>query len=61
LKVLSQIDTILYKEYTVIRIRIPSQSEPTYVGDKIFIRKGNSTIEVTKPKDIVTIVSLFGN
>jgi len=57
--VLSQIDTILYKEMTIIRIKIPPQKELTYVGDKIFVRQGNSTIEVIKPKDIVAISSMF--
>lgn len=57
--VLSQIDTILYKDLTVIRITIPPQKEPTYVGDKMFIRQGNSTVELTRPKDIVAISSMF--
>lgn len=58
-QVLSQIDTIEFKGLSIIRIKIPSQLQPTYVGNKIFIREDSSTKELTNPRKIAAIVSLF--
>lgn len=42
---LSQIDTIEYKSFTVIRIRVPRQTSISFVDDIAYIREGSSTIE----------------
>lgn len=57
-QVKSQIDIIDYKGLSVIRIRIPKQSELSFIGTKSYIRENSQTIEMDAPK-IVAISKLF--
>jgi len=57
-QILTQIDIISYKTYTVIRFRIPPQSEMSFVGDRTFVREGNQTVEV-KGQKLLSITKLF--
>jgi hypothetical protein len=49
-QVLKNVDTINYKEHSVIRIHVPSQTEVSFVGEKAFTREGSSTVEAGGPK-----------
>ena len=51
---LSQIDTVNYREKTIIRIRVPKQAEVSFVGDAAFIREGSSTTEASGKKLLAT-------
>lgn len=55
---LSQIDTVSYRDKTIIRIRVPKQREVSFVGNIAFIREGSSTIEAAGKK-LLAINSLF--
>ena len=57
-QILTQIDIINYKSYTAIRIKIPTQSRMSFVGDTAFAREGNETIEIKGPK-LIAISDLF--
>lgn len=49
-QVLSRIDTICYKGYSVIIITVPSQKGVSLVGNKAFTRENSSTVEADAPK-----------
>lgn len=57
-QVLSQTDYVEYKGMSVIRIRVPKQSEVSFVGEKAYIRENSSTIEATGKK-LLAINALF--
>lgn len=57
-QVLSQTDYVEYKGLSVIRIRIPQQSEVSFLGEKAFIRENSSTMEATGKK-LLAINALF--
>lgn len=57
-QVKSQIDIIDYKGMSIIRIRIPKQSEISFVGNKSFIRENSKTIEMDAPR-LLSISKLF--
>lgn len=57
-QVKSQIDIIDYKGLSIIRIRIPKQSEISFVGKKSFIRENSKTIEMDAPR-LLSISKLF--
>lgn len=57
-QVLTKIDTISYKSYSVIRITIPAQKDVSLLGEKVFTRKDSSTIEVG-PRELLAISKLF--
>jgi predicted HTH transcriptional regulator len=57
-QVLMKIDTIDFKELSVIRIKVPSQKQISYVGDKVFIREDSSTVEAN-PRKVVAVTQLF--
>lgn len=57
-QVKSQIDIIDYKGLSIIRIRIPKQTELSFIGTKSYIRENSQTIEMDAPK-IVSISKLF--
>ena len=57
-KVLMKIDTITYKGLSVIRINVPPQKEVSFVGEKVFIRQGSSTVEAKGPQ-ILDVFKLF--
>ncbi|MDR4306557.1 DUF262 domain-containing protein [Chelatococcus sambhunathii] len=58
-QVLSSIDVVNYKGYSVVRIRVPKQSSPSFVGDDCFLRAGSSTIKAKGPQ-IAAITASFG-
>lgn len=58
-QVLGNIDTIDYRGYSVIRIKIPSQSSASFVGKKIYLRKGSNTEEIVNAPEIAAIISIF--
>lgn len=57
-QVTNQIDVVEYKGLSVIRLRVPSQSEMSFVGSKSFTRKNSKTIELDGP-EILGINKLF--
>jgi len=57
-QVLTQIDTVTYKNYTIVRIKVPTQSQMSFVGDEAYTREGNQTIKI-EGKKIVAVNSLF--
>ena len=48
--ILSHIDTIAYREFSVIRISVKPQKKISYVGDDCFIREGSHTKKVSGPE-----------
>ncbi len=57
-QVKSQIDIIDYKGLSIIRIRIPKQTEISFVGNKSFIRENSKTTEMDAPR-LLSISKLF--
>lgn len=49
-QVLSQVDVIEYKEFTVIRLRVPRQRELSFIGKESYIRENSTTIKLEGPK-----------
>lgn len=58
-RILSGVDTIEYKGLSVIRVLIPGQSDLSYCGDRVFIRRGSSTEEVTEVRKIAALAKGF--
>lgn len=56
--VLSSVDVITYKDRSVVRIRVPRQKNLSFVGDKTYLRSGNSLREATA-KESVALGGLF--
>jgi predicted HTH transcriptional regulator len=57
-QLLTSIDVVSYKGLSVVRIRIPRQNAPMFVGDDCFIRVGSSTKKASGPQ-ISAITKLF--
>jgi hypothetical protein len=57
--VLSNIDIIDYRSMSVIRIKVPSQTEISYYGDEVYERQYNNTVKVESPKAIMAIAKRF--
>jgi uncharacterized protein with ParB-like and HNH nuclease domain len=57
-QVLTKVDTISYKGYSVIRITIPAQTDVSFIGEKAFTRKDSSTVEVLG-RELISISKLF--
>lgn len=49
-QILSQIDVIEYKGFTILRLRIPRQKTLSFVGKESFIRENSKTIKLEGPK-----------
>ena len=49
-QVLTQTDYVEYKKYSVLRLRIPAQSELSFVGDEVYVRENSSTKSATGKK-----------
>jgi Putative DNA-binding domain len=47
---LTSLDLISYKGLQVIRIRVPRQTQPTFLDDECFLRVGSSTKKATGPQ-----------
>lgn len=58
--VLASLDLISYKGFDVIRIRVPRQAQPTFLGEECFLRVGSSTKKATGP-EIAAISKLFSS
>lgn len=56
--VLTALDLINYKGLQVVRIRIPRQSQASFLGDDCFIRVGSSTQKATGPQ-IAAVSQIF--
>jgi hypothetical protein len=56
--VLTSLDLVSYKGFEVVRIRIPRQAQPTFLGDDCFLRVGSSTKRAAGPQ-IAAISKLF--
>jgi len=56
--VLISLDTIAYKGLQLVRIRIPRQTQLTFLGDECFLRVGSSTNKATGPQ-IAAAFKLF--
>jgi hypothetical protein len=56
--ILTSLDVITYKGLEVIRIRVPRQSQPSFLGQECFLRVGSSTIKATGPQ-IAAVSKLF--
>lgn len=59
LSVLSNIDIIDYRSMSVIRIKVPSQTEISYYEDEVYERQYNNTVKVESPKAIMAIAKRF--
>ena len=57
--VLSHIDFNSFYGLGVIVITIPPQVELSYVGDYVFVRKGDATEQITSAKDVATLAKRF--
>jgi hypothetical protein len=57
--VLSNIDIIDYHTLSVIRVKIPAQSEISYLDDKVYERQYNNTVKIDSPKAILSIAKRF--
>lgn len=57
--VLSNIDIIDYRSLSVIRIKIPAQTEISYYNDEVYERQYNNTVKVESPKAIMSIAKRF--
>lgn len=44
---------------SVIRIKVPSQTEISYYGDEVYERQYNNTVKVESPKAITAITKRF--
>lgn len=55
---LGNIEPVVIKGLTVIRIFVPSQKEVSFVGDEVFIRENSSTIKVVGPR-VSALFKLF--
>lgn len=58
-QLLSQIDNVEYKGFSIIRIRIPKQKTITYVDGDVFTRHGSNTIKLESAKEIVALSKLL--
>lgn len=52
-------DTILYKNYSIIRITIPAQTKVSFFDTKIYKREGASTVEIKDPQKIIAVHEIF--
>lgn len=55
----TSLDVVNYKGLSVVRIRVPSQTEASFVGNECYFRTGTSTIKASGPQ-IAAISKLFG-
>ena len=57
-QILTQIDIVTYKNNTIIRIRVPSQTKVSFVGNDAYVREGNNTIKI-EGKKLLAVNELF--
>lgn len=59
LSILSNIDIITHQGFDVVCLAVPPQKEVSFLGEDMFIRKYNSTMKVTSPREIIAIANSF--
>ena len=47
---LTSLDLISYKDLQVVRVRVPRQTQLTFLGDECYLRIGSSTQKATGPR-----------
>ena len=57
-QILTQIDIVNYKNYIVVRIKVPSQSRISDVNDEYYVREGNDTKKIDGKK-LLSVNELF--
>lgn len=57
--VLSNIDIIDYHSMSVIRIKVPAQSEISYLDDDVYDRQYNDTVKIESHKTVMAIAKRF--
>lgn len=57
-QVMTQIDYVEYKSLSVVRLRIPAQTEVSFLGDIAYTRENSSTVEA-QGKKLLAINALF--
>ena len=57
-QILSNLDIVTYKDFSVVRIRVPRQTQISFVGDDCFIRIGSST-HLAKGPQIAAVSASF--
>lgn len=57
--ILSCIDIINYRTFSIIRIHIPKQKSISYFDNKVYIRQHSSTMHITEAVEIIRISDSF--
>ncbi len=57
--VLSQMDVVDYRGFTVIRLIVPPQDEISYYGDYVYLRKHSMTTRLSNAREIVSVSRKF--
>lgn len=57
-QVLTQIDTVTYRNYTIIRLKVPTQKDMSFLGEDAYVREGSQTIKI-EGKKLVAVSDLF--
>jgi hypothetical protein len=57
-QVLSNLDIVTYKDLSIVRMRVPRQTQISFVGDDCFIRIGSST-HMAKGPQIAAVTASF--
>jgi predicted HTH transcriptional regulator len=57
-QILSSMDVVTFKGYSILRVRIPKQSTVSFIKDVCFIRNGTGTHTATGPQ-IAAVTKLF--
>ncbi|WP_046727529.1 GmrSD restriction endonuclease domain-containing protein [Streptomyces humi] len=58
-QIMSGVDTIEYKGLSIIRFLIPGQNDLSYCGERVFVRQGSSTEEITDFRKVAALVKAF--
>ena len=58
-QILSNLDVVTYKGLAVVRVRVPRQTQTSFVGDDCFIRIGSSTHKAKGPQIAAVSGSFF--
>lgn len=59
LAVLSDMEIINYKGFSVICLEVAPQREVSFLDGRIFARKHSNTVEITDPREIVALANSF--
>ncbi len=50
--------TECYKNFSVIRITVPAQTDVSFIGNKAFVRKNSSTVEA-EGQELLAVGKIF--